>query len=88
MDDDVSSGKVTLYGRGGCHGDLLGALKGEVSRHAEGNVGEVAGTGAAGANALDGENAIDGRKVAHHVASLGAGFDGSGIGEGVDGASG
>ena len=67
MDDDVGSGKMALDGGGGCHGDLLGALEGEVARHAEGDVGEVAGAGAAGAQAVDGEDAGDGDEVGDDV---------------------
>ena len=73
---------------GGGHGDLLGALEGEVAGQAEGEVGEVAGAGAAGADAVDGEDAVDGGDVAHHVAGLSAGLHGRGVGEGVDGAAG
>src|SRR5271156_1576747 len=57
VDDDVGTGEMALHGGGGGHGDLLRALEGEVARHAEGDVGEVAGTGAAGADAVDGEDA-------------------------------
>ena len=42
VDDDVGSGKMALDGFGGGEGDLLGALEGEVARHGEGDVGEVA----------------------------------------------
>ena len=88
VDDDVGAGEMALDGVGGGHGDLLGALEGEVAGHAEGDVGEVAGAGAAGAEAVDGEDAVDGGEVAHHVAGLGAGFDGRGVDESVDGAAG
>src|SRR5713226_877158 len=64
VDDDIGTGKVALDGGGGGSGDLLGALEGEVAGHAESDVGEVAGAGAAGADAVDGEDAIDGGEVA------------------------
>ena len=60
VDDDVGAGKMALDGFGGGHGELLGALEGEVARHAEGDVGEVIGAGAAGAQAIDGQYAGDG----------------------------
>jgi hypothetical protein len=87
VDDDVGSGEVALDGGGSGHGDLLGALEGEVARHAEGDVGEVAGAGAAGANAVDGENAVDGGEFANEVAGLRAGLHGGRVGEGVDGST-
>ena len=67
VDDDVGSGEMALDGFGGGEGDLLGALEGEVARHAEGDVDEVAGAGAAGAEAVDGEDAVDGGEVADEV---------------------
>ena len=88
VDDDVGSGEMALDGVGGGEGDLLGALEGEVAGHAEGDVGEVVGAGAAGAEAIDGEDAVDGGEVADDVAGLGAGFGRGGVGEGVDGAAG
>ena len=74
VDDDVGAGEVALDGGGGGHGDLLGALEGEVAGHAEGDVGEVAGAGAAGADAVDGEDAVDGGEFADELAILGAGL--------------
>jgi hypothetical protein len=88
MDDDVGSGEMAADGGGGCEGDLLGALEGEVAGHAEGDVGEVVWAGAAGAYAVDGEDAVDAGKVANDVAGLGAGFRWRGVGEGVDGPAG
>ena len=88
VDDNVGSGKMAADGVGGGHSDLFGALKGEVTGHAEGDVGEVVGAGAAGADAVDGEDAVDGGEVAHEVAGLGAGFGWGGVGEGVDGGAG
>ena len=88
VDDDVGAGEMALDGLGGGHGDLLGALEGEVAGHAEGDVGEVAGAGAAGADAVDGEDAVDGGEFADEVAVLGAGLRWGGVGEGVDGAAG
>jgi len=88
VDDDVGAGEMATDGGGGSHGDLLGALEGEVAREAEGEVGEVVGAGAAGANAFDGEDTVDGGDIAGHLTSLRAGFDGGGVGEGVDGAAG
>ena len=88
VDDDIGFGEMAADCVGGGHGDLLGALEGEVAWHAEGYVGEVVWTGAASADAVDGENAIDGGEVADHLASLGASFDGRGVGEGVDRAAG
>ena len=80
VDDDVGSGEMAADGIGGGHGDLLGALEGEVARHAEGDVGEVAGAGAAGADAVDGEDAVDGGEFANEVAAgLGAGLRGGGV---------
>lgn len=43
VDNDIGSGEMAADGVGGGHGDLLGALEGEVAWHAEGDVGEVAG---------------------------------------------
>ncbi len=88
VDDDVGSGEMALDGGGGGHGDLFGALEGEVARHAEGDVGEVAGAGAAGADAVDGEDAVDGGEFADELAVLGAGLGRCGVGESVDGAAG
>ena len=73
VDDDVGSGEMALDGGGGGHGDLLGALEGEVARHAEGDVGEVAGAGAAGADAVDGEDAVDGGEFADEFGGSGRG---------------
>jgi hypothetical protein len=88
VDDDVGAREVAADGVGGGHGDLLGALEGEVARHAEGDVGEVVGAGAASADTVDGEDAVDGGELAHEVAGLGAGLGGGGVGEDVDGAAG
>ena len=63
VDDDVGVREDALDDVGGGHGDLLGALEGEVARHGEGEVGEVAGAGAAGAEAVDGEDAVDAGEV-------------------------
>ena len=63
VDDYVRTGQAGLDGGCGCEGDLLGALEREVAGHAEGDVGEVAGAGAAGADAVDGHDAVDGQKV-------------------------
>lgn len=88
VDDDIGPGKMAADGLSGGEGDLLGALEGEVAGHAEGEIGEVAGAGATGAHAFDGEDAVDGGEVAHEVAGLGAGFGRGGVGEGVDGGAG
>jgi len=88
VNDDVGSGKVALDGGGGGEGNLLRTLEGEVAGHAEGDVGEVTGAGAAGADAVDGEDAVDGCEVAHEIAGLGAGFCGCGVGEGFYGGAG
>ena len=88
VDDDVSSRKMASDGVGGGHGDLLGALEGQVAGHAESDVGEVAGAGAAGADAIDGEDAVDGGEVANHQAILGASLHWRGVGESVNGATG
>ena len=88
VDDDVGSGEMALHGSSGGDGDLFGALEGEVAGHAEGDVGEVAWAGAAGADAFDGEDAIDGGEFAHELAVLSAGLGWSGVGESVDGAAG
>ena len=69
VDDDVGAGKVALDGFGGGHGELLGALEGEVARHAEGDVGEVVGAGAAGAQAVDGQDAGDRGEIVDEVAA-------------------
>jgi len=88
VDDDIGSREMTLDGGcGGC-GDLLGALEGEVAWHAEGDVGEVIGAGTTGADALDGEDALDGGELAYEEAILSASLGWSGVGEGVDGAAG
>ncbi len=73
VDDDVGTGEMALDGGGGGGGDLLGALEGEVAGHAEGDVGEVAGAGAAGADAVDGEDAVDGGELADEVRGSGRG---------------
>jgi len=88
VDDDVSAGEMAADGGCGGHRDLLGALEGEIARHAEGDVGEVTGAGAAGANAVDGEDTVDGGEVAHHVAGLGASLGWCRVGERVDRATG
>jgi hypothetical protein len=48
---------------------LLGALKGEVARHGEGEIGEVAGAGASGAQAGNVEDTVDLFEIADGVAS-------------------
>ena len=88
VDDDVGAGEMARTAAVAAMRDLLGALEGEVAGHAEGDVGEVAGAGAAGADAVDGEDAVDGGEVAHDVAGLGASLGWCGVGEGVDGAAG
>ena len=88
VDDDVGAGEMALDRVFGGHGDLLGALEGEVAGHAEGDVGEVAGAGAASADSVDGEDAVDGGEVADKFAVLGADLWRRGVGEGVDGAAG
>ena len=88
VDDDVGAGEVALDGGGGGQGDLLGALEGEVAGHAEGDVGEVAGAGAAGTDAIDREDTVDGGELADELAILRAGLGRRGVGEGVDGAAG
>ena len=50
--DDIGLGEHALDDGGRGHGDLLGALKGEIAGHGEREVGEVAGAGAAGAEAV------------------------------------
>ena len=88
VDDDIGTGKVALDGCGGGGGDLLGALEGKLARHAERDVGEVAGAGAAGADAVDGEDAVDGAEIADEVAAgLGAGLGRRGVEQRVDGAT-
>src|SRR5207248_1014594 len=69
------------------HGDLFRALEGEVAGHAEGDIGEVDGAGAAGADALDGEDPVDGGEFADVLAVLGAGLGWGGVGQGIDGAA-
>ena len=77
VDDDVGSGVDGADGVGGGHGDLFGALEGDVAGDAEGEVGEGGGAGASGAEAVDGEDAGDGEEVADEgAAELGAGFGG------------
>ena len=88
VDDDVGAGKVALDGGGGGHGDLLGSLEGEVAGHPEGDVGEVAGARSASADAVDGEDAVDGGEFSDELAILGAGLGRGRVGEGVDGATG
>src|SRR5487761_507526 len=80
---------MALDGCGGSCGDLLGALEGEFTRHPKRDIGEVAGAGAAGAGAVDGEDAVDGGEIADEVAAgLGSGLGGRGVEQGVDGAVG
>ncbi len=97
VDDDVGAGEMALHGLGGGHGELLGALEGEVAGHAERDVGEVVGAGAAGAQAIDGEDAGDGGEVVDEVlAELVLGLrlvaggvgGGGGVEQGVDGLAG
>ena len=58
-----ASGRNALDDLGGGHGDLFGALEGEVAGHGEGEVGEVAGAGSTGAEAIDREDAVDAGEV-------------------------
>ena len=88
VDDDVGAGEMALDGGSGGCGDLLGALEGEIARHAEGDIGEVVGAGATSADAVDGEDAVDGSEFADELAVLGAKLRWGGVGEGVDGAEG
>src|SRR5260370_42067412 len=79
---------MALHGRGGRYRDLLGALEGEVARHAQGEVGEVARTGAACAGAGDREDSVDGGELVDELAAcLNAWFRGCCSGEGVGGAA-
>src|SRR5258708_1671703 len=79
---------MALHGRGGRHRDLLGALEGEVARHSKGQIGEIAGTGAACADAVDREDSVNGGELVDELAAcLNACFRGGCIGEGVDGSS-
>ena len=82
MDDHVGPGKMPLDGLGGGHGELFGALEGEVAGHAEGDVGEVVGAGAAGAQAIHGQYAGDGHEVVDEIVAqvlLGLGLVAGGI---------
>ena len=74
MDDDIGSGQMALNGNGGSEGELFGALEGEVAGHGQGDVGEVAGAGVAGAETIDGEDAVDGGEVPDDVAGGPAGW--------------
>ena len=69
VDDDVGFRQDALDGFGGGEGDLLGTLEGQVARHGKGEIGEVAGAGAAGAKTVDGEDAIDEREVVKEFAA-------------------
>ena len=87
VDDDVGTGEVTLDRLRGGEGELLGALEGEVAGESEGDVGKVARAGAAGAEAVDGEDPGDCGEVVDEVpADLRV--RGGGVCERVDGAAG
>jgi hypothetical protein len=87
VDDDVSSRKVVLYcGRGG-GGDLFRALEGEIAGHADGDVGEIAGAGTTGANAVDGEDSINGGELAQRLWVLVAHLSRGGVEKSIEGAA-
>ena len=78
-----AAGSHALDSGGGGHGDLLGTLEGEIAGHGKREVGEVAGAGAASAQARDGQDAGNPTEVEDELA---AGFGGGEAGLGVGGA--
>ena len=92
VDDDIGAREVELDGPSRGRGDLLGALKGEIAGHGEGDVGEEAGAGLADAQAVYREDPVDGGEGAKDVATgIGRGaigvVGGGRIEEAVDGST-
>ena len=87
-----AEGRTRWMTWGGFRGDLLGALEGEVARQSEGEIGEVAGAGAPGAQAFDRQDAGDVAKIVDELAAGGGCgltvLGGGGVEEGVEGAAG
>ena len=69
MDDDVGAREMAIDGRGRCLVDLLGALEGEIARHAEREVGEETWTRLPDAKPVDAENAVDGGEFTMQIAA-------------------
>ena len=85
MNDDIGAGCDALDSEGGVVDQLFTALEGEVARHGEGEVGEVACAIAAHAELVDGQDALDGADFAEDAVE---GFTRDGVSEDVDGAVG
>jgi len=69
VNDDVGAGKMPLHGFSRGHGELFGALEGEIARHAERDIGEEVGAGAACAQAIHGHHAGNCGEVVDEVAA-------------------
>ena len=82
MHGDVSIGKNAPHGAGNGFHQLLGTLESESPGHANDQVGEVVVAGAADADAVHFEHALD---VKDGVGNLGANAGGSGVEKRVDG---
>jgi hypothetical protein len=81
VNDDISVGKDTVYGFRDFVGDLARALESHAAGEADRDVGKVAVAGAADADAVHFEKAID---AAHGVDDAAAGPGGCSVEEGVN----